>query len=87
MGQAADKGSRTQNESDLNFVNVFQQVKGILCRQERVVPKGKRPDRKENSNPQEKEATNISEALSLEKPKDAVDSQIYGYQYPPDQKP
>lgn len=74
MGQAADKGSRTQNESDLNFVNVFQQVKGILCRQDRVVPKGKRPDRKENSNPQEKEAANISEALSLEEPKDAVGS-------------
>lgn len=74
VGQAADEGSRAQIESHLYFVNVLQQVKGILRRQECAMPKGARPDEKDNRAPQGKDAVNMFETLSLEEPEGALDS-------------
>lgn len=73
VGQAAG-GSQAQNETHLYFVSVLQQVKGILRRNDCALPQGRRPDGKENTDPREKEAANIFEALSLEEPEGAVDS-------------
>ena len=65
---------RAQNASHLHFVHILQQVKGILRREQCAVPRLRGSDGKENIVPQEKEAANIFEALSLEEPKDGVDS-------------
>ena len=74
VGQAAAK-SQAEYESQLYFVSVLQQVKGILRRNECAVPKWRRPPHgKANTDPQEKETVNIFEALSLEEPKDVVNS-------------
>lgn len=73
VGQAAG-GSQAQYETHLHFVSVLQQVKAILQRSERAVPKGSGPVGKENTDPRGKEAANIFEALSLEEPTGAVDS-------------
>ena len=85
VGQAAG-GSQAQNETHLYFVSVLQQVNGIVRRNNCALPKGRRPDGKENTDPQEKEAANIFEALSLEEPEGAVDSPNHPFRYPPDQK-
>lgn len=71
--QAAAK-SQAQYESHLYFVSVLEQVKGILRRNECTVPKGRRADGKENTDPQDEETVNIFEALTLEESKDVVDS-------------
>ena len=73
VGQAAAK-SQAQYESHLYFVSVLQEVKGILRRNECAVSKGRRPDGKENTDPQEKKTANLFEALTLEEPKDVEDS-------------